>query len=628
MSGTNRASLRSALGALGVVYGDIGTSVLYAFRECLSFGVSQHSEGILGILSLIIWTLILLGTVKYLTFVTRADNHGEGGILALLSLAFPESISEAAKSKLAAVMIVIGVAGAALLYGDGVITPAISVLSATEGLIVAAPWLEHFTVPLTILILVGLFSLQRKGTESVAKLFGPIMLVWFLVLAITGVREVVSSPEVLAAINPFYAIRFLAVHGWDTLIILGGVFLVTTGAEALYADLGHFGRKPIALAWYLVVFPALILNYLGQGALALRDPTTRENPFFHMVPGWLLWPLIALATVAAVIASQALISGAFSLTMQSVQMGYTPFINIRHTSHEEHGQIYIPQINTLLAVGCIALVLIFRNSDALASAYGIAVTLTMIATTVLLYFAVRRVWKWSALRATALCVPFLGIELAFLAANSTKIKEGGWMPLAIGGVVFLMMTTWKKGRHLLSKSFSETLSLREFVASTASDRRHSVNPVRVSGTAVFLAGQPRGTPGSLLHNLKHNKVLHERNVVLTIGTDRIPYVSKLCRVEITDLSHGFYRVVAHFGFMETPSLSEVIECCALKNFMIEEEKTSFFLGREILVCTNKPGMARWHKSLYSAMSRVAQRPAEFFKLPVNRTVELGQRVEF
>ena len=309
MTGTNRASLRSALGALGVVYGDIGTSVLYAFRECLSFGVSQHSEGILGILSLIIWTLILLGTVKYLTFVTRADNHGEGGILALLSLAFPESISEAAKPKLAAVMIVIGVAGAALLYGDGVITPAISVLSATEGLIVAAPWLEHFTVPLTILILVGLFSLQRKGTESVAKLFGPIMLVWFLVLAITGVREVVSSPEVLAAINPFYAIRFLATHGWDTLIILGGVFLVTTGAEALYADLGHFGRKPIALAWYLVVFPALILNYLGQGALALRDPTARENPFFHMVPEWLLWPLIALATVAAVIASQALIFG-------------------------------------------------------------------------------------------------------------------------------------------------------------------------------------------------------------------------------------------------------------------------------------------------------------------------------
>jgi KUP system potassium uptake protein len=550
MTGTNRASLRSALGALGVVYGDIGTSVLYAFRECLSFGVSQHDEGILGILSLIIWTLILLGTIKYLTFVIRADNHGEGGILALLSLAFPESVSEASKSKLAALMITIGVSGAALLYGDGVITPAISVLSATEGLIVAAPWLENFTVPLTILILVGLFSFQRKGTESVAKLFGPVMLVWFLTLAITGVRQIVHSPEVLAAINPFYAIRFLVAHGLDTFIILGGVFLVITGAEALYADLGHFGRKPIALAWYWVVFPALILNYLGQGALALRDPTTRENPFFHMVPEWMLWPLIGLATLAAVIASQALISGAFSLTMQSVHMGYTPFINIRHTSHEEHGQVYIPQINVLLAVGCVGLVLTFRSSDALASAYGIAVTLTMIATTLLLYFAVRRIWKWSKFRTLALCVPFLAIEFAFLAANSTKLAEGGWIPLAIGGIVFLMMTTWKKGRHLLRDSFPETLSLREFVDSTSSERRHSAVPARVPGTAVFLAGQPRGTPSPLLHNLKHNKVLHERNVVLTIRTDRIPYVSKLSRVEITDLSHGFYRVVAHFGFME------------------------------------------------------------------------------
>ncbi len=624
---TNRASLRSALGALGVVYGDIGTSVLYAFRECLSFDVARQDEGILGILSLIIWTLILLGTVKYLTFVTRADNQGEGGILALLSLAFPESVRESHKSKLAAVMIIIGVSGAALLYGDGVITPAISVLSATEGLIVAAPWLEPFTVPLTVAILIGLFSFQRKGTESVAKLFGPIMLVWFLTLGITGALEILRSTEVLAAINPFYALRFLALHGADALIVLGGVFLVTTGAEALYADLGHFGRKPITVAWYGVVFPSLILNYLGQGALVLRDPTARENPFFHMVPSWMLWPLIGLATAAAVIASQALISGAFSLTMQSVHMGYTPFINIRHTSHEEHGQVYIPQINTLLAVGCIALVLGFRSSDGLASAYGIAVTLTMIATTLLLYFAAQRVWKWSTARAAALCVPFLLLELGFLAANSTKIAEGGWLPLAIGAVVFLMMTTWKKGRHLVRKSFPETLSLREFIASTAPHEGASAVPARVPGTAVFLAGQPQGTPVSLLHNLKHNKVLHERNIVLTILTDRIPYVSKLCRVEIKDRSHGFYRVVAHFGFMETPTIGEVIEGCALQDLIIEEQKTSFFLGREILVCTDKPGMARWHKFLYAAMSRHAQRPAEFFKLLANRTVELGQRIE-
>jgi KUP system potassium uptake protein len=626
MTDTNRGSLRSALAALGVVYGDIGTSVLYAFRECLSSGVNDR-EGILGVLSLIIWTLALLVTIKYLTFVTRADNQGEGGILALLSLAFPESVNEAVKSKLAVMMIVIGVSGAALLYGDGVITPAISVLSATEGLHVAAPWLEPFTVPLTILILLGLFSFQRKGTESVAKLFAPIMLLWFGTLAVTGALQILRSPEVLAAINPLYAVHFLASHGTDALIVLGGVFLVTTGAEALYADLGHFGRKPIALAWHGVVFPSLLLNYLGQGALALREPATRVNPFFHMVPGWMLWPLIALATAAAVIASQALISGAFSITMQSVQMGYTPFINIRHTSHEEHGQIYIPQINTLLAVGCIALVIGFRSSDALASAYGIAVSLTMVATTLLLYFAARSVWRWSPARSAALCIPFLALEMAFLAANSTKIAQGGWLPLAIGAVVFLMMTTWKKGRHLLEKTFPETLSLREFIASTVSLRPPPKVPVRVPGTAVFLAGQPRGTPVSLLHNLKHNKVLHERNIVLTILTDRIPYVSKLSRIEIKDLSHEFYRVIAHFGFMETPTINEVIECCALKDFIIEEQKTSFILGREILVCTDKPGMPRWQKFLYVAMSRHAQRPAEFFKLPVNRTVELGQRVE-
>jgi KUP system potassium uptake protein len=626
MTGTSRAPFRSALGALGVVYGDIGTSVLYAFRECLSSGISDR-EGILGILSLIIWTLVLLATTKYLTFVTRADNQGEGGILALLSLAFPESVSEAVKSKLSVVMIVIGVWGAALLYGDGVITPAISVLSAAEGLIVAAPWLEPFTVPLTILILLGLFSFQRKGTESVAKLFAPVMLVWFLTLAITGFLQILRFPGVLAAINPLYAARFLASHGSEALFVLGGVFLVTTGAEALYADLGHFGRRPIALAWHWVVFPSLLLNYFGQGALVLREPTAQANPFFHMVPGWMLWPLIVLSTVAAVIASQALISGAFSLTMQSVQMGYTPFINMRHTSHEEHGQIYIPQINTLLAVGCIALVIGFRSSEALASAYGIAVSLTMIATTLLLYFAARRVWKWSAAQSATLCAPFLLIEIAFLVANSTKIAEGGWLPLAIGAGVFLMMTTWKKGRYQLRKSFPETLSLREFIATTASHGQRRTVPARVPGTAVFLAGQPRGTPVSLLHNLKHNKVLHERNIVLTILTARIPYVSKLSRVEIDDLSHGFYRVVAHFGFMETPTICEVLECCALKDFIIEEEKTSFFLGREILVCTHKPGMARWHKFLYAAMSRHAQRPAEFFKLPVNRTIELGQRVE-
>ena len=624
MKANHGLPLGSALGALGIVYGDIGTSVLYAFRECLAHS-AHDQEAVLGILSLIIWTLTLLVTGKYLTFVMRADNQGEGGILALLSLAFPESVKEAEKSKLTIVMIGVGLIGAALLYGDGVITPAISVLSATEGLTVAAHWLAPFSVPLTVVILVLLFAFQRKGTESVSKLFGPIMLVWFLTLAITGIIQIARYPNVFAAINPLHALGFLISHGIGSLIILGSAFLVVTGAEALYADLGHFGRRPIALAWYWVVFPSL-LNYLGQGALVLRDPSTHESPFYHMVPSWLVWPLIALATAATVIASQALISGAFSLTMQAVQMGYVPFINIRHTSHEEHSQIYISQINTLLALGCIALVIGFRKSEALASAYGIAVTLTMLATTLLLYFAARRVWKWSRIRAGALCAIPLAVEGAFFTGNSLKLFHGGWLPLAIGAVVFLQMTTWKKGRYLLRKNSRQMLSLSDLIISTTALDESGL-PCRVPGTAVFLSAQPRGAPASLLHNIRHNRVLHERNIVLTIVTDRIPYVQRNARVEIKDLSHGFFRIIAHFGFMETPTIGEVIQSCALKDFVIEEHKTSFFLGRETIISTGKPGMARWRERLFVAMSHHAQRPAEFFRLPVTRTIELGGQVE-
>jgi KUP system potassium uptake protein len=623
---TNAASVGTALGALGIVYGDIGTSVLYAFRECLSHGISSH-DGILGVLSLIIWTLTLLVTVKYLTFVTRADNEGEGGILALLALAFPQNVDRARTSKLTVLAIAMGVGGASLLYGDGVITPAISVLSATEGLSVAAPWLAPFTVPLTVIILVALFSFQRKGTESVAKLFGPVMLVWFLTLAATGVAQIARYPGILEAFNPLHAVSFLASHSEDSLVILGSVFLVATGAEALYADLGHFGRRPIALAWYWVVFPSLLLNYLGQGALVLRDPAAHESPFFHLVPGWLLWPLIVLATAATVIASQALISGAFSLTMQAVQMGYVPFINIRHTSHEEHGQVYIPQINTLLAIGCIGLVISFRSSDALASAYGIAVTLAMIATTLLFYFAARRVWSWSVCRAGALCAVFLAAEGSFLAANGTKVMEGGWLPMLIGASVFLLMSTWKKGRHLLRVNSPQTLSLRDLIVSTTALGRESGLPGRVPGTALFLSARPEGAPMSLLHNLKHNRVLHERNIVLTVVTDRVPYVRRASRVKIRALPENSFRISAHFGFMETPAMREIIASCETQKFVIEEQKTSFFLGLETIVCTNKPSMVRWRKHLFAAMSRHAQKPAEFFKLPVNRVIELGQRVE-
>ena len=625
MKATNGVPLSSALGAIGIVYGDIGTSVLYTFRECLAHGISDR-EGILGILSLIIWTLTLLVTIKYLTFVMRADNQGEGGILALLSLAFPESVSAAEKSKLTIAMIAIGVIGAALLYGDGVITPAISVLSATEGLTVAAPWLAPFTVPLTVVILVVLFLFQRKGTESVAKLFGPVMLVWFLTLAITGIAQIVRYPSVFAAINPLHALHFLTSHGVGSLIILGSVFLVATGAEALYADMGHFGRRPIALAWHWVVFPSLFLNYLGQGALALRDPATHESPLFHMVPSWLLWPLIALATAAAVIASQAHFRRFLSHNASRADGICALYQHPAHFPRRAR-TIYIPQINTLLALGCIALVIGFKSSSALASAYGIAVTLTMIATTLLLYFAARRVWKWSILRAGALCALLLAVEGTFLVSNGAKVMQGGWFALAIGAVVFLQMTTWKKGRYLLRKNALQMLSLRDLITSTTALGRESGLPARVPGTAVFLAGQPKGAPTSLLHNLKHNRVLHERNIVLTILTDRIPYVAKDSRIEIKDLSQGFFRIIAHFGFMETPTISEIIECCTMKDFVIEEQKTSFFLGRETIVCTGKPGMARWREHLFVAMSRHAQRPAEFFKLPFNRTVELGGRVE-
>ena len=617
--------LGSALGALGIVYGDIGTSVLYAFRECLAHS-GRHQEEILGILSLIIWTLTLLVTFKYLTFVMRADNQGEGGILALLSLAFPESVNEAPKSRLTIAMIGVGLIGAALLYGDGVITPAISVLSATEGLTVAAPWLAHFSVPLTVVILVLLFAFQRKGTESVVKAF------WTYHAGVVPYASNNRNHPNCSLSQRLCGDQSPPRPGvsnftWDRIAHNSGQrFSSGYGCRGALRGPGALRPKADCSRVVRVVFPSLLLNYFGQGALVLRDPSTHESPFFHMVPSWSVWPLIALATAATVIASQALISGAFSLTMQAVQMGYVPFINIRHTSHEEHGQIYIPQINTLLAIGCIALVIGFRKSEALASAYGIAVTLTMLATTLLLYFAARRVWKWSRIRAGALCAIPLVVEGAFFTGNSLKVLHGGWLPLAIGAVVFLQMTTWKKGRYLLRKNSRQMLSLTDLIISTTALDESGL-PCRVPGTAVFLSAQPKGAPASLLHNIRHNRVLHQRNIVLTIVTDRIPYVQKSARVEIKDLSHGFFRIIAHFGFMETPTIGEVIQSCALKDFVIEEHKTSFFLGRETIIPTGEPGMARWREHLFVAMSHHAQRPAEFFKLPVTRTIELGGQVE-
>ncbi len=615
-----------SLGALGVVYGDIGTSVLYAFKECLHHGITSDRE-IIGVLSLIIWTLLLLVGVKYLWQVMRADNQGEGGILALLSLAIPKEGS----GKRAKVIIVgVGIAGAALLYGDGVITPAISVLSAAEGLLVATSKLKPFIIPITLGILLGLFAVQSKGTGAIGRFFGPVMLVWFTVLGTLGIIQLVQNPTVLGALNPVEGFYFFTHHGPGSLVIMGSIFLVVTGGEALYADMGHFGRKPIALAWTFLVCPALILNYLGQGALVLRDPSARENPFFHMVPEILLYPLIALATCATVIASQALISGAFSLTMQGIQMGYIPRMEILHTSKDERGQIYIPKINILLGLGCGALVVFFQSSSNLAGAYGIAVTLTMLATTVLFYFVSQNLWKWHPLKSAAFCIFFGIIEGVFFTANSLKILQGGWLPLVAGAAIFIIMTTWKSGRQLLQNRFSAAMPLDDFILSIGlagtldvQNRLH-----RSHGTAVFLASNPQGTPNALAKNIKHNQVVHTRNIFLTILTDRNrAHVMDSERVTISDLGEGFIRVVASFGFIEKPNINVVITAADAQGLSIQSDKTTFFVGKERIVVSERPGMAEWRDHLFVFLSKHSENAADFFQLPPDRVYEVSQVVE-
>lgn len=616
-----------SIGALGVAYGDIGTSVLYAFKECLRNGASSDRE-ILGVLSLILWSLMTLVSVKYIGLVTRANNQGEGGILALLSLAFPGAKRPNALATSG--MIVVGLAGAALLYGDGIITPAISVMSAVEGLTIATDQIQPLIIPLTLGILVGLFAVQSKGSGALGKWFGPIMFVWFVVLAALGLHQIARNPLVLRAINPLEGIYFLAHHGMTGLVIMGSVFLVVTGCESLYADLGHFGRPAIARAWTFVVCPAIMLNYLGQGALALARPEVRDNPFFHMGPDWLLYPLVFLAMTATVIASQALISGVFSLTMQGIQMGYIPRMGIRHTSGEEKGQIYIPKINALLGVGCAALVVGFGTSSALASAYGVAVTLTMFCTTVIFYFAAQRIWKWSALRAGAVCVVFGCLEGLFFASNSLKILHGGWFPLVFGAAVFVIMTTWKDGRALLRKRLPPGMPLDDFIASISiagtlieENKLH-----RSHGTAVFLAGNPEGAPNALTQNIKHNQILHERNIILTILTDnRRPYVPPGERIQISPRTEGFFRMSAHFGFMETPHIREVIRAANDAGLPLDPERTTFFVGRERLVVTGAGGMARWREHIFAFLSKNSENAADFFQLPPGRVYEISQVVE-
>jgi KUP system potassium uptake protein len=614
--------LTLTLGALGIVYGDIGTSPLYAMRECFHGpqAVQPTPTNVLGILSLIVWSLVLVISIKYLVFVMRADNDGEGGILALTALVRPTSGSTNRKRQW---LVVLGLFGAALFYGDGMITPAISVLSAVEGLKVATPFFAPYILPVTVLILIGLFLFQQQGTAGIGAFFGPVMLVWFLVLGLLGLSQVVRTPGVVAAINPFYAVPFFVENGGRGFLVLGAVFLVVTGGEALYADMGHFGIRPIRLAWFGLVLPALLLNYFGQGALLLRNPAAAETIFYHLVPQWGLYPLVLLATFATVIASQAVISGAFSLTRQAVQLGYSPRVRIRHTSAREIGQIYIPGTNWALMLACIGLVVGFRSSSNLAAAYGIAVTATMGITSLLLYVVARQRWGWSRFTAGLLIALFLVADLAFFGANSLKIPHGGWFPLVIAGAVYTLMATWRQGRRLLSQRLQAGILPLERFLQDVNERQ----PLRVPGTAVFLYGHPTGTPPALLLNLTHNKVLHERIVILTVVMKEIARVPARERIVFTPLGEEFYRIVAHYGFMESPDIPALLEQAKQYGVQLEREDITYFLGRETLLATQKPGMAVWRERLFAVMTRNAQSAMTFFHIPPERVVELGSQVE-
>ncbi len=620
-SGKYLATLTIA--ALGVVYGDIGTSPLYAMRTAFhgAHAIALTPANVLGVLSLILWSLVVIISIKYVVFVMSADNKGEGGILALMALI--QRGRMARKLKPRPIVIVLGIFGAALMYGDSVITPAISVLSAVEGLNVAAPALAHWIIPLTLLILFVLFLFQSRGTRSVGAVFGPVMAVWFLTLSLLGIAHIINGPEVLAAISPHYAIRFLVENGAVGFVVLGAVFLTVTGGEALYADMGHFGLQPIRLAWYAFVLPSLLLNYFGQGALLLSRPAAAVNPFYYLAPDWALYPLIILASAAAVIASQAVISGAFSLTRQAVQLGYCPRIQIEHTSSMEIGQIYIPAVNWALCLVTFALVLGFQDSTNMAGAYGVAVSSEMVITSLLFYILAREVWGWSLARAGILVAFFLAWDVAFFGANALKIPHGGWLPLALAAVVYILMDTWKRGREILSKRLQEkSVPLNLLMADLAADP-----PLRVPGTAVFMSGNPGGTPPALVHNLAHNKVLHEKVVFLTVTTEDVPHVPASERVTVKHLGKGFVSVTARYGFMQDPNILDIIERCGEKRVVIQLEGTTFFLGREDLVSTDRPGMARWRERLFVIMSRNALRATAFFQIPSTQVFEVGAQVE-
>ncbi len=617
-----------ALGALGVVYGDIGTSPLYALRICFSAvsGVAVGEANILGVVSLILWALILLISVKYLALVLRADNRGEGGILALMALVHREKVG----LRWPLVIVFMGLFGASLLYGDGLITPAISVLSAMEGLNVGTPFFEPYIVMMSLVILIGLFWMQRRGTQTVGTIFGPVMLLWFVVLGVLGVVQICHNPAILSALNPLYAVEFFVLNKWQAFVTLGAVFLAVTGGEALYADMGHFGAGPIRIGWYTLVMPALLLNYLGQGAwllgevkLGYQGPALVENLFYRIVPEWALYPMVILATAATVIASQAIISGAFSLTRQAVQLGYCPRMTIIHTSKETIGQVYLPVVNWIMLGGTVLLVLGFKKSDNLAGAYGVAVSLIMLITTILMFLVMRRLWNWSFAAAVGVCLPFLLVDLTFFGANLPKVTEGGWVPLSIALAAIVIMTTWQRGRDLLNRKLVEAaVGTKDFLNNVA-----EMKPHRVSGVAAFLTGNPDGIPRTLLHNFKHNKIIHEQVVLLTVRTEDIPRVSEAERVQVKVLTQGFYQILLRYGFSEDPDIPAALRNIRQEGLDLDPMRVTFFLGRETLILGREHNMRPWRKHLFSFLSKNARDASKFFRIPPNRVIEVGIQVE-
>jgi KUP system potassium uptake protein len=609
------------LTAIGVVYGDIGTSPLYTIRECFfgSHSVPPTYENVLGVLSLILYALIIVVSIKYIVVVMRADNQGEGGILALTAL-LPASENNKGRTT---VLILLGIFGAALLYGDGMITPAITVLGAIEGLEVATPLFTPYVLPLSVAIIIGIFVIQQYGTHRVGGMFGPIMVVWFLAITVLGLVWIARAPAVLGALDPRHAFWFFRENGWMGYTVLGAVVLAVTGGEALYADMGHFGKRPIRIAWFALVLPALMINYFGQGALLLTTGGKSVHPFFELSPSWALLPMVVIASLAAVIASQALISGAFSLTRQAIQLGYAPRLDIEHTSSREMGQVYVPQVNWALAICTLLIVVGFRSSSALASAYGVAVTLTMVITALLLHVVMVERWKWPVPVAVCVTTIFLVVDLALLGANLLKIVQGGWLPIAVALVGYTLMTTWKTGRTLMA----ERLTARATPLEDFMDAVTANPPLRVPGTAVFMTAQPRGTPPALAHNLRYNKVLHEYVVVLTVRTAPVPYVPREEQVSVEPLTNNVFNVRVQYGFMQDPSVPEALDEARLRGLLMDVEDVTFFLGRETIIVTHRRGMAIWREKLFVLMARNAVRATAFFRLPPERVVELGVQVE-